>query len=230
MPYCPKCDMEFVDGITVCTDCGGPLAESKEAAKTLKKKEQEEAMIQKQQEMALLQKQIEAQSSEPPSPRQFQPNQVYVDKGEKYDDLKSSASAFLIVGVLLSGFALICWTNLIPLPMNGISKLVFQWALTLMGIFSLAVFVKSMNAAKQLKPEIEAEKQQTQDLISWFLDAYSPEKIDGQIQDFDELSEEELSLKRFQLIQDYLITGKDLPDPSYVDALSEEIYSKLFEN
>ncbi len=110
MPYCPKCDMEFVDGITVCTDCGGPLAESKEAAKALKKKE-EEAMIQKQQEMALLQKQIEAQSSEPPSPRQFQPNQVYVDKGEKYDDLKSSASAFLIVGVLLSGFALICWTN-----------------------------------------------------------------------------------------------------------------------
>ncbi len=87
-----------------------------------------------------------------------------------------------------------------------------------------------MNAAKQLKPEIEAEKQQTQYLISWFLDAYSPEKIDGQIQDFDELSEEELSLKRFQLIQDYLITGKDLPDPSYVDALSEEIYSKLFEN
>ena len=67
MPYCPKCDMEFVDGITVCTDCGGPLAESKEAAKALKKKEQEEAMIQKQQEMALLQKQIEAQSSEPPS-------------------------------------------------------------------------------------------------------------------------------------------------------------------
>ena len=25
MPYCPKCDMEFVDGMTVCTDCGGPL-------------------------------------------------------------------------------------------------------------------------------------------------------------------------------------------------------------
>ena len=30
--YCPKCDMEFVDGITVCTDCGGPLVESEEAA------------------------------------------------------------------------------------------------------------------------------------------------------------------------------------------------------
>ena len=31
MPYCPKCDMEFVKGITTCTDCGAPLAESREA-------------------------------------------------------------------------------------------------------------------------------------------------------------------------------------------------------
>ena len=32
MPYCPKCDMEFVEGIEKCSDCGGPLFESKEAA------------------------------------------------------------------------------------------------------------------------------------------------------------------------------------------------------
>lgn len=33
MPYCPKCDMEFIDGITTCSDCGGPLVESEEAYK-----------------------------------------------------------------------------------------------------------------------------------------------------------------------------------------------------
>ncbi|MEG2297842.1 MAG: hypothetical protein RSC13_09460 [Clostridium sp.] len=37
MPYCPKCDMEFIDGITVCSDCGGPLLESKEVADALKR-------------------------------------------------------------------------------------------------------------------------------------------------------------------------------------------------
>ena len=42
MPYCPKCDMEFVEGIKVCSDCGGPLVESKEVAEAMKKKEQEE--------------------------------------------------------------------------------------------------------------------------------------------------------------------------------------------
>ena len=44
MPYCPKCDMEFVEGIKVCSDCGGPLVESKEVAEAMKKKEQEEQL------------------------------------------------------------------------------------------------------------------------------------------------------------------------------------------
>ena len=40
MPYCPKCDMEFIDGITKCSDCGGPLVESEEVAKAIQKNEQ----------------------------------------------------------------------------------------------------------------------------------------------------------------------------------------------
>ena len=50
MPYCPKCDMEFIDGITVCSDCHGPLVESREAAEAMKKKEQEEAFMRLQEE------------------------------------------------------------------------------------------------------------------------------------------------------------------------------------
>ena len=43
MPYCPKCDMEFVDGITTCTDCGSPLVGSKEEAEAMKQEAMEEA-------------------------------------------------------------------------------------------------------------------------------------------------------------------------------------------
>ena len=32
MPYCPRCDMEFVEGVTGCSDCGGPLLASEEEA------------------------------------------------------------------------------------------------------------------------------------------------------------------------------------------------------
>lgn len=227
--YCPKCDMEFIDGITICTDCGGPLVESKETADAMKQKEQEMALIKEQMEAPTFSDE-ESEALEASSPKPVQPAKVYVDKAEKYEDLKSSASAFLLVGSLLVVFSLLCWTGIVRLPMQGASKLIFQGALLLMGCFSLGVFLNTSKSAKRLAPEIDAEKHQTDELIKWFLDTYSGDAVDKEIPDFQELSQEEQSLKRFQIIQDYLITGKDLPDPAYVDALSEEIYSKLYES
>lgn len=232
--YCPKCDMEFVDGITVCTDCGGPLVESEEAAMAMKKKEQEEKLLKQQEYLTHLTQQLEAQEQEsaggsPSAPSIPEPVRVYETKSQKYEDLKSSASAFLIVGVILVAASVICWSGVIRLPMAGTSKLIFQGALTVMAVFSLAVFFKTSAQAKSLLPEINKEKEQTQEIIGWFLDKWNAEDIDSQIPDQESLSQEEMSLKRFQVIQDYLITGKDLPDPAYVDALCEELYGKLYE-
>ena len=43
------------------------------------------------------------------------------------------------------------------------------------------------------------------------------------------LAGEELELKRFELIQDFLVTQQDLPNQAYVDSVSEEIYHRLSE-
>ena len=55
MPYCPKCDMEFIEGITTCSDCGGPLVESKEVADAMKAKEREESLAQQRAEYEAMQ-------------------------------------------------------------------------------------------------------------------------------------------------------------------------------
>ncbi len=290
MPYCPKCDMEFVEGITVCTDCGGPLYESEEAAKAAMAEERakerarelarEKAMYEEylksittaeedgegesgetaeagqapdntadnpwddgsedgaqnagseedaptEEELRALEAEVRrrAQSILPP-----EPVHVYVDKSQKYDDLKSSASAFLLVGGVLLIVSILCWIGIINIPMAPVSKLIFQGALTVMGVFSLIVFARSNSSAKKLAPQIAEEKAQTRVTIDWFTGQYTAEDIDNAISGREDLSEEELSLKRFQVIQDWLVTGRDLPDQAYVDALSEEIYSKLFEN
>lgn len=251
MPYCPKCDMEFIDGITTCSDCGGELVESKEAAMELKKQEEEARREQMMEEMARMSKMAqdgqdssaeggwtrdgedygdadgEAKAEAPESP--IAPARIYVNKEQKYEDLKSSASAFLIVGVILLAAAVVCWSGIISLPLNDVSKIIVQSVITIMGILSIFVAGSSFKSAKTLAPQIEDENKATQELIQWFQDSYTGEQIDNAIEGAEDLTPEELSLKRFQLIQDYLITSHDLPDQAYVDALSEEIYGKLYE-
>lgn len=245
MPYCPKCDMEFIDGITVCSDCGGDLVESREAALAIKEQEERERQAHLMAEMARMAKQMEAGEAEdadgewlsseekvtkaavPENP--IAPARVYVNKEQKYEDLKSSASAFFIVGGVLLALAIVCWTGIISLPLNDVSKIIIQSVITIMGILSIFVAGNSSKSAKTLAPQIEDENRATRDLIQWFTDSYTGEKLDAAIEDAEQLAPEELSLKRFQLIQDYLITSHDLPDQAYVDALSEEIYGKLYE-
>ena len=231
--YCPKCDMEFIDGITVCTDCGGPLVESEEAARAMKENEQRELLLKQQEYLDRLNRQLKDMQDEvagtAPEASIPRPVRVYETKAQKYDDLKSSASAFLVVGGLLLAASAACWAGIIRLPMAGTSRLIFQGVMTAMGVFSMAVYFNTSRSAKKLQPEIDRETRKTRELVTWFADNWDASSIDREIDDNEFLSEEEMSLRRFQIIQDFLITGKDLPDPAYVDALCEEIYSKLFE-
>lgn len=234
MPYCPKCDMEFVEGVTVCTDCGGPLVESKEAADALKKAEkekQEEEMRRQYEEMMAGQDENGEYTGEKEEKEEIPaPVHAYVKKEQRYEDVSSSASAFFLVGGVLAIASIVLWTGVISLPMAGISKYIFQGVMTVMAIGSLAVAVSSKKSAKLLKVQADEEEKETEEILQWFLRTYSGKDLDSQLLAEDpELSGEELSLKRFELIQDYLVTGRDLPDQAYVDSLCDQIYGRLYE-
>lgn len=263
MPYCPKCDMEFIEGITTCSDCGGPLVESKEVADAMKAKEREERLAQQRAEYEAMQAALmdetdgadeEAYLSDtddgeltPAAPYGDTPGlndalrqqnsgkvrehtQVYVKKSQQYDDLKSSAFAFFLVGGALLVFSLLCWTNIIRLPMAGLSGIISRSVMTLLGLGSLFVAVTSSQSAKKVKGQIADEEQATRQLIDWFTANHNGEQLDRQILgESGDLSPEELSLKRFELIQDLIITNHDITDQAYVDALAEEIYGKVYE-
>ncbi len=229
MPYCPKCDMEFVEGITVCSDCKGPLVESKEAAMAMKQQAQEEEQARKQAELEAMED-LSAVSDPRPAKKPRPRSQVYVKKSQKYSDLRSSADAFLLVGGVLTAVSVLLWTGFIPFPGNNFSSPIIKLVLTLMGLGSLYVSWRSFHSAGKVKVLAAEEEQATEKLIQWFLDSHTAGEMDGQLTDeAGELSPEELSLKRFELIQDILVTSHDLPDQSYVDMLAEEIYGKIFE-
>lgn len=250
MPYCPKCDMEFVEGVTVCTDCGGPLYESEEAAMAARKEAEEKALEKARQDLmeALI---LEGEDLDGPeggtegeedplkalarrTRKEIPQTGVYVKKSARFQDMKSSAQAFFLLGGAALAAALLCFLKIIPLA--GSAWPIITAAAALFGAACLAVGVKTLKEAASLKTEAARENKETDALVSWFLTTYSAEEIDRQLQSdaeaakdsLDTYSPEELSLKRYGLIQDLLITQKDLPDQSYVDLLCEEIYNRMF--
>lgn len=256
MSYCPKCDMEFIDGITNCSDCGGTLVESKEVADAMKKQEQEEATTRRQTEYEAMQAEYESSQAEfessqtdteslpagsdsqeggditgSPGGRAHTRARVYVKKAQQYEDLKSSASAFLLVGGILVGFSVLCWAKVIYLPITGTSRIISQTVMTVLGFAALVVAAHSARSAKVVKGQIADEEQATRLLTQWFADSYTGEQLDAQIlAESGELVPEELSLKRFELIQDILITNHDISDQAYVDLIAEDIYGGLYQD
>ncbi len=266
MPYCPKCDMEFVEGVSFCSDCKGPLLSSPQEAKALQEEAEKKALEEAKNffrdnfpESRLSEETLSETSlseeplSEEPSSERFlteedlpveilqeiirpkkqqrPPSTVYVKKSERYQDMKSSASAFLLIGCTALLLSVLIFTGIIPL--SGMNQISFGGVLGIMGIGCLAVCGKTRKDAAKLKVQADEENQKTRELIDRFLKTHSAEELDEKLnnelngEDDDRL--EERSLKRFSLIQDYLAIENDLPEQAYIDALSEEIYSRMFE-
>ena len=150
MPYCPKCDMEFVEGVTVCTDCGGPLVESREAAQAQKAAEKEK----REQEMRLRYEEMQKAAKEMEKQPARQPIGTYVKKEQRYEDMNSSASAFFLVGGVLAVIAAVSLLGYLPLPLYGVSRILFHVLLILMAAGSIAVAVSSKKSAARLKVQL----------------------------------------------------------------------------
>ena len=238
MKYCPDCDMEFIDSVQTCTDCGKILVDKDKYFEGKAAREAEEAKAEEDRRREMLESMTEEEKEAMKEAMEEAEQQtrgrhrgaipeptVYVTRAERYEDLKSSASAFWIVGAALIILAVAGWAGI--LPVNIILKLMF----TVLAGVSHFIAWKTGEDAKTVKGQIKEEAEVTEQLIKWFLENYTPEQIDEVItRENGELQDEVLALKRIAFIQDIYITQYDLADQGYVDALAEEVYSQLFED
>ena len=245
MKYCPHCDMEFIDEVEVCTDCGRPLVDREEYLKEAAEKKEKareaakeaaaraaeveaESLREEQQELEQLEELAEAQGRvRPPVPAPG----VYVTRADRYEDLRSSASAFRLVGVFLFIVSILAFGDILHLPIHLPANPVLRVMLPVLTAGAFFISVKTSKDAAEVKNQIPQEEDVTERLKSWFLETYTPELVDEAVRrDYgDDLQPELLALKRMNYIQDCFITHYDLADQGYVDALAEDVYAKLFE-
>ena len=157
---------------------------------------------------------------------------IYVRQEDRYEDLQSSASAFMIVCIVMSLLSLFSFGSSLHLPFSIPATPMMRFFFIFFAIGSFVIYIKTRREAAKTYARIEEEQRITEELEAWFLSSYTPGQIDLQIFGANRrpLRPEALALKRFDFIQDCFLKRYEGMDEGYIEALSEELYKKLFES
>lgn len=223
MAWCPKCKCEYVEGITVCADCGCDLV--KELSVQRDEEELPEAILGE-----------ESVEAEPLADFEFDDEEakpvhhyLYRNNEEKAEDSKTSACALLGVGCIGVTVVILFFCDVIKINMSLTDKYMFAGV---MGVFFLLFIIMGVVSLKNfhiLTGKAHKEKNLTIEIKKWCLGNMEKDKIDQEL----ELAGVQEELKYFQRI-DYMkrMVGRQFMnlDEAYLDRLVDEVYPEIFEN
>ena len=226
MPWCPKCETEYREGIEVCADCGSALVEELSAVKTDTEDFSFEEMIQNmnEEEAAAF---LEATKKEAMERRKCiaEGPGLYVESSKKAQEFKSGGLSLLCVGGLGLIFVLLVLFNIIPLSMNLFSKYLIIGVMGSMFILFIVMGLLSVKSYKKFEIKASEENQLTQKLTAWCHENLKKERID---EDIDATSDELLYFHRSEKMKE-LISNKFLNlDAAFLDSFVDDIYPEIF--
>ena len=256
MPWCPKCKNEYYEGIRVCADCGTELVDSLEE---LEKAEREAKEAERRAQIAAIREMMEeAEMSDaredaegvteaPGSPENGDTEAaemraeakkrtaevsrgVYRNYEEKAADNRSSAYTLLGVGAIGIAAIILCFCDVIKLPLNESTRFMVLCFLGAMFLFFIVMGVVSMKNAGKYAKKAESEKELTKELEKWFVEYVTAEKIDDGLFTEEEanFSEERKYFKRFDKMKELLSERFLNLNEGYVDRFLDKHYQDIF--
>lgn len=226
MPWCPKCETEYVDGIKVCADCGTELVDSLEAAPETEEEVGEPA------EGVLTELLEEAPSEDGEKvfdelygKKRYASDGVYVESSKKAEEFKSGGYMLIAVGALgVLAMALIL-TDVIPLRLNLFSKYLTTGVMGALFLLFLIMGVVSLKSYKHYESKAKEEDTLTESLNRWCREHLHKEEIDADIpSETEEIRYFCRTEKMKALIQQSFLNLED----SFLDSFIDEYYPKLF--
>lgn len=154
-------------------------------------------------------------------------SKIYVNKEAAYEDAKSTASTFLIIGILGIIALILIGLDIIPLSMETYTKVLMFVVMGALFVVFLIVGIIYQTRLSSLKTEIRKEEDLSKTVADWFFGNFTKEAIDSRLVQIPE-EDEALYFARCEIMAEAL---KDrFPDlnESFADELLEEFYGKLF--
>ena len=231
MPWCPKCETEYREGILTCADCGSTLVEnlnfktrepiieptflsSEDTAVNEMTEEEALAFLEESKKEALeRRKRLE----EGPG--------LFIESSKKAQEFKSGGLSLLFVGGLGFVCILLILFGIIPLHMNLFSKYLIIGVMGTLFILFIVMGFLSVKSYKKFELKASEEDTLTQNLTSWVKENLHKDQIDA---DIEEASEELLYFLRTEKMKE-MITHKFLNlDAAFLDSFIDDIYPEIF--
>ena len=151
----------------------------------------------------------------------------YQKKKDQLEDVRSTASAFLAVGIIGMVLIVLILAGVIPFPFAASSKVLMLSVMSLLFLVFIGIGIHSAQKVKGLRQEAKEEDDRTSQILSWFTATYTRADIeeDLQLQDSNEINYYARTNRIRELIRREYALNED-----YMDTLAETLYEHYYES
>lgn len=244
--WCPKCKNEYREGITVCADCGCELVEDLSSVNDLSDADSNSTENEFAENRFTGSESADSESEninenadgeavdadENEASEQDVPKSVpaaYVPKRTKYEDNKSSALTFLIIGGIGVVLVILHVAGVINFNLSTFSKYLTNIVMGAMFVIFLIVGIVSAKNCSRYKKEAAEEEAFTRQICSSFHELYTSDGIDNSCGINEQMTSYDLWNLRYHYIENQIADEyPDLAD-DYLEYVTDKLYNEIYE-